>query len=51
MKDYDSIWILTVVAGFKIIFGTDFLKPNETALMEKFIKQRESGELLPSTQP
>ena len=41
LKDYDSIWNLTVVAGVKIVIGTVYLKPNETALMEKFIKQRE----------
>ena len=41
LKDHDSIWILTVVAGLKIIIGTAYLKPNETASMEKFIKQRE----------
>ena len=41
LKDEDSIWILTVVAGLKIIVGTAYLKPNETASMEKFIKQRE----------
>ena len=31
LKDYDSIWILTVVAGLKILIGTAYLKPNETA--------------------
>ena len=41
LKDHDSIWILMVVVGVKIIFGTAYLKPNEIALMEKFIKQRE----------
>ena len=41
LKDFESIWILTVVAGFKIIFNTRYLEPNETASMEKFIKQRE----------
>ena len=41
LEDHDSIWILTVVAGLKIIIGTAYLKPNETASMEKFIKQRE----------
>ena len=41
LKNHDSIWILTVVAGLKIIFGTAYLKPNETSSMEKFIKQRE----------
>ena len=41
LKDYDSIWILTVVAGLKIKIGTSYLRPNETASMEKFIKQRE----------
>ena len=41
LKDYDSIWILTVVAGLKILIGTAYLKPNETAQMEKFIKQSE----------
>ena len=51
LKDYESFWILTVVAGLKVIFGTAYLKPNETALMEKFIKQRRSGKLLPSAQP
>ena len=30
-----------MVAGLKIIIGTAYLKPNETASMEKFIKQRE----------
>ena len=30
LKDYDSIWILTVVALLKILFGTAYLKPNET---------------------
>ena len=41
LKDYDSIWILMVVAGLKILIGTAYLKPSETAPMEKFIKQRE----------
>ena len=41
LKDHDSIWILTVAAGLKIIYGTAYLKPNETAPMEKFIKQKE----------
>ena len=41
LKNHDSIWILTVVAGLKVIIGTAYLKPNETASMEKFIKQRE----------
>ena len=41
LKDHDSIWIVTVVAGLKIIIGTASLKPNETASMEKFINQRE----------
>ena len=41
LKDHDSIWILTVVAGLKIIIGTPYLNPNETASMEKIIKQRE----------
>ena len=41
LKEYDSIWILKVVAGLKIMIGTAHLKPNETALMEKIIKQRE----------
>ena len=41
LKDYDSIWILTVVALLKILIGTAYLKPNETVPMEKFIKQRE----------
>ena len=41
LKDYDSIWILTVVVGLKIKFGAAYLKPNETALMEKFVKQSE----------
>ena len=31
--DYDSIWILMVVVGLRIIFGTAYLKPNETASM------------------
>ena len=52
LKDYDSIWILTVVAGLKIIIGAAYLKPNETALMEKNYKtERKSGKLLPSAQP
>ena len=41
LKDHDRIWILTVVARLKIIFGTAYLKPIETASIEKFIKQRE----------
>ena len=41
LKEHDSIWILTVVAGLKIKIGTAYLKPNETASMEKFIKQWE----------
>ena len=41
LKDYNRIWILTVVAGLKIIIGTAYLKQNETALMEKFIEQTE----------
>ena len=41
LKGHDSIRTLTVVAGLKIIFGTAYLKPNETASREKFIKQRE----------
>ena len=41
LKDHDSIWTLTMVAGLKIIIGTAYLKPNESASMEKFIKQRE----------
>ena len=41
LKDHDSIWILTVVAGLNIIIGAAYLKPNETASTEKFIKQRE----------
>ena len=41
LKDLDNIRILTVVVGLKIIIGTAYLKPNETALIEKFIKQRE----------
>ena len=41
LKDHESIWILTVVAGLKIIIGTAYLKQNETASMEKIIKQRE----------
>ena len=41
LKDFESIWILTVVAALKITIGTAYLKPNETAVMEKFIKQRE----------
>ena len=36
LGDHDSIWILTVVPGLKIIIGTEYLKPNETASMEKF---------------
>ena len=40
LKEYDSIWVFTVVAGLNVI-GTAYLKPNETALMEKFIKQSE----------
>ena len=48
LKGHDSIWILTVVAGLKIIIGTAYLKPNEAASMEKLIKQRKSGKLLPS---
>ena len=51
LKDYDSIWILTVVAGLKFIFSTAYLKPNETALMEKLIIQRKSDKLLPSSPP
>ena len=39
LKDYDSIWILTVVTGLKFIIGTAYLEPNETASMEKFIKR------------
>ena len=42
LKDYDSIWILTVTAGLKIIIGTASLKPNETASMEKFIKREKN---------
>ena len=41
LKDHDSIWILTVVSGLKIIIATAYLKPNETASMEKLKKQRE----------
>ena len=41
LKAYDSIWILTVVAGLKILIGTAYLKRNETAPMKKIIKQRE----------
>ena len=41
LKHRDTIWNLTVVAGLKIIIGTAYLKPNETASMEKLIKQRE----------
>ena len=41
LEDYDSIWVLTVVAGLKIVIGTAELKPNETSLRENFIKQRE----------
>ena len=41
LKHYDSIWILTVVAGLKIIICPADLKPNETALLEKFVKQRQ----------
>ena len=41
LKNHDSIWILTMVEGLKIIIGTAYLKRNETASMEKFIKQRE----------
>ena len=51
LKNYDSIWILTVVAGLKLIIGPSYLKPNETASKEKFIKERKSGKLLPSAQP
>ena len=51
LKDYDSNWILTVVAGLKIIIGTAYLKPIETTVMQKFIKERESGKLLQSAQP
>ena len=40
LKDHDSIWILTVVAGLNIKTGTAYLNPIETASMEKFIKQR-----------
>ena len=50
LKDFDRIWILKVVPGLKIIIGTAYLKPNETASVEKFIKQRKSGKLLPSAQ-
>ena len=39
-KDNHSIWILTVVAGIKIEVGTAYLKSNETASMQTFIKQR-----------
>ena len=35
LKEYDSIWILTVVAGLKFIIGTARFKPNETTLMER----------------
>ena len=38
LKDFDRICIL---AGLKIIIRTAYLKPNETALMEKFMKQRD----------
>ena len=41
LKDHDSILILTVVAGVKIIIGTAYVKPNEAASMEKYIEQRE----------
>ena len=33
LKDYGSAWILTVVAGLKVITGTAYLKPIETALI------------------
>ena len=41
LKDYDSIWILTIAAGLKILIGTAYLEPIENAPMEKFVKQRE----------
>ena len=41
LKDYDIIWILTVVTGPEIIIGTAYLKPNETFLREKVKEQRE----------
>ena len=41
LKDYDSHWILRVAAQFKNITDTVYFKPNETAFMENFTKQRE----------
>ena len=41
LQDFDSSWILTVVAGLTFIIGTAYLKPNETSLTEQFIKQTE----------
>ena len=40
LKDYDRIWILTVVAGLKVIISTAYLKPNDS--------ERKRGKLLPS---
>ena len=41
LKSYDSIWILKMVSGLKVKIGTAYLKPNETASMGNFMKQKE----------
>ena len=37
---FDNIWILAVIDGHRTLIGTAYLRPNETELMEIFLKQR-----------
>ena len=41
-EDFDNAWILTSIAGLKIVVGTTYLRPNQTEQMTSFLRQKEN---------
>ena len=39
--DFDNAWILTSIAGLKVVVGTAYLRHNETEQMASFLRQKE----------
>ena len=40
--DFDNAWILTSIAGLKIVVGTAYLRPNQTEQMTSFLRLKEN---------
>ena len=43
---FDSIWIVTVLNGKKVVIGTAYIQPNSPEKMQHFINSRELEVLL-----